>query len=177
MYISRDNDFVFPLVLAFISILFIAGAYRVQDDKLKRGILISIIVSGTLNLYLNASVIPHLFSYQGARQVAKIFSENKEDGDRLYNFEVEEYEIFFIADEPVVQIGDWNELYRVMEKPGTWIYTNTVKFNDIMGMKYDIEKVYQIRQRGMNKIDLKFLDPKTRSSSLQSNYLIKISDR
>jgi hypothetical protein len=59
-----------------------------------------------------------------------------------------------------------------MEKPGTWLYTNEIKYRDIVGMNYNIDTVYQIRQRGMNRINLEFLNPKSREKSLKTNYLI-----
>jgi hypothetical protein len=118
-------------------------------------------------------VIRGLFIYQGARLAVEIFEKNKKPGDRLCNFEIEEYALFFMAEDPVLQIKDWNQLYEVMDDAGTWLYTNETKYNDIFQMNYDIDTVYQIRQRGMNRISLEFLNPKTRENSLEINYLIK----
>jgi hypothetical protein len=59
-----------------------------------------------------------------------------------------------------------------MEKPGSWIYTNEIKYNDIMAMEYSIDTVYCIKQRGMNQVTLKFLNPATREKALTTNYLI-----
>ncbi len=91
----------------------------------------------------------------------------------MYNFELEEYELFFYAKDSVAEIKNWDQLYDAMEKPGTWVYTNATKYNDIKNMDYSIDTVYTIRQRGMNEINLQFLDPATREESLKSNYLIK----
>jgi hypothetical protein len=85
---------------------------------------------------------------------------------------LEEYGLFFYARQPVKKIDNWDEFYSIMERPGTWLYTSKSKYNDIIKMNYNIEKVYQIKQRGMNRINLKFLNPKTREQSLKTNYLI-----
>jgi len=113
-----------------------------------------------------------LYKYQGAKQAIHIFETQNNPETQLYNFEVEEYGIFFYAHEPVQNITNWDELYKIMSKPKSWIYTNEIKYNDIIKMNYDIDTVYQIRQRGMNRINLEFLNPKTREQSLKSNYLI-----
>ena len=130
-------------------------------------------MTGIFNLFFNAGIIPALYSYQGTRQVLNIFEANRQEGDRLCNFETEEYELFFYAGDPVLNINDWDELYSVMERPGTWLYTNETKYKDIKNMNYQNIAVYEIRQRGMNRITLPFLNPQTRDETLKSNYLIR----
>jgi hypothetical protein len=85
---------------------------------------------------------------------------------------LEEYELFFYSKQPVGEIKNWEYLHEVMEMPGTWLYTNEIKYNEIIKMNYNIDTVYQIRQRGMNRINLEFLNPKTREQSLKPLYLI-----
>jgi len=173
VYINTGNNNWLPVVLGIMLLLAAGFTFRFQKDKLKRVILISFILTGTVNLFLNASVILHLYSYQGARQALKIYEQQRQKNDKLYNFELEEYELFFMANDSVRQIKDWNELYKVMERPGTWVYTNEVKYNDIIQMDYNIDTVYQIQCRGMNRLSLPFLNPETRKSALKSNYLIR----
>jgi hypothetical protein len=103
----------------------------------------------------------------------RIYEQQHAKNDKLYNFELEEYELFFMTKDSVRQMKDWDELYKVMEHSGTWLYTNSVKYNDIIKMNYDIDTVYQIRQNGMNRLSLSFLNPKTREEAMNSNYLIK----
>ena len=159
-----------------ICVLF-AGTFYVLIKKkifnLRNTILISVIVAGSLNLFLNAKVFPKLFSYQGARQVLEIYEQQRSANSQLYNFELEEYELFFYAKYSVKQIKNWEELNKSMHQSNTWIYTNKIKYDDILEMKYEIDSVYQINQRGMNKISLQFLNPKTRNESLEKYFLIK----
>jgi hypothetical protein len=90
----------------------------------------------------------------------------------LFNFELEDYGLFFYARQPVENIDNWDTLYNRMAKQGTWLYTNEIKYNDIIKLNYNIDTVYEIKQRGMNRISIEFLNPKTREQSLKSNYLI-----
>jgi hypothetical protein len=125
---------------------------------------------------LNTQVIPFLFSYQGHSQALGIFEARESGKKQLYNFDLEEYELFFNAKDSVRQIATWEQLYEAMEKPGTWVYTNWPKRNEILDMNYNIDTVYQIHQRGMNKITFKFLNPETRQFTIETNYLIKTRD-
>lgn len=173
IYINTGNNNWLPVTLVALFLAAAAFTFRFQKNKLKRIVLISFVLIATVNLFLNASVIPHLYGYQGARQALKIYEDQHQKNDKLYNFELKEYELFFMAKDSVRQIKDWNELYNVMEHPGTWVYTNEVKYNDILKMDYNIDTVYQVQCRGMNRISLPFLIPETRKETLKSNYLIK----
>lgn len=121
---------------------------------------------------MNYKILPDLFAYQGARQVLKLYEEKNLPQTQLYNFELEEYNLFFYAAKPVVNISNWDDLYKTMATPGAWIYTNEIKYNDIINMNFKIDTVYQIKQRGMNRINIEFLNLKTREQSLKTNYLI-----
>jgi 4-amino-4-deoxy-L-arabinose transferase-like glycosyltransferase len=162
------------LPIALIAVLSVVTVYAIKTktQTLRTVILTSTIIAGGFNLFLNAKVLPDLYSYQGARQVLKLFEEKGQPGNRLYNFDIEEYGLFFYARQKVENHNSWDELNKTMEKPGTWLYTNEIKYNDIIKMNYNIDTVYQIRQRGMNRVKLKFLNPDTREESLETNYLI-----
>ena len=173
IYINLGNNDWILFVLIAILLVSIVFIFRIEKDKFKRVILISLVLTGTINLFLNASVVPHLYSYQGARQALKIYEKQNQKNDKLYNFELQEYELFFMAKDTARQIKNWDELYKVMGYSGTWLYTDSIKYNDIINMNYNIDTVYNIHQRGMNRISLNFLNPKTREESLITNYLIK----
>jgi 4-amino-4-deoxy-L-arabinose transferase-like glycosyltransferase len=176
VFFFAENVYWLTILLIILSGVALYAVYRLQDNSAVRIILASLIVTGTFNLFLNSVIIPQLFSYQGCRKVLTVFEENRKNGDRLYNFEVEQYELFFYSEDKVTDIDNWEDLYKTLESPGSWIYTNRIKYNDIMNMKYPVDTVYQIRQRGMNRITLEFLNPQTREESLITNYLIKTGE-
>ena len=172
VFFSDEKNWIFVLLLIFVS-LFLFGMFRKFEKlDLKNLLLHTFIISALLNLFMNAVVIPGFFKYQGSRQVLKIYEADTPHQKKLYNFELEDYGLFFYAKQPVENINNWDDLYKIMEKPGTWLYTNEIKYNDIIKMNYEVDTVYQIRQRGMNRINLKFLKLNTREQSLKTNYLI-----
>jgi 4-amino-4-deoxy-L-arabinose transferase-like glycosyltransferase len=168
-----DSDYLIPALFVAGGIVLI-GLYVVTDrNRWNRLLFSTVVVAALLNLFLNWQVIPFLFTYQGHRQAIEIFEQDDSAEKILYNFDLEEYELFFNAKDSVLQVKDWNELYKIMEKSDIWLYTNEIKYNDIMQMGYEIDTVYLIKQRGMNKMDFKFLNSNTREKTLDANYLIK----
>ena len=171
LVLTNSNILVPALIIAF----FVMACFmlvKLKATAFQKIILASVLVTGILNLTMNIKILPELFSYQGARQVLKLYEEKNLPQTQLYNFEIEEYNLFFYADKPVENIDNWNKLYTIMATSGTWLYTNEIKYNDIINMNFNIDTVYQITQRRMNRINIEFLNPKTREQSLITNYLI-----
>lgn len=169
-----QQDAILVPILIIAGILLFAGLFSIfEKNKWKKIFFLSVAVAVGFNLYLNIEVIPGLFTFQGYRQALQIFESQRLPGEQLHNFELEEYALFFYANETVENTGTWEQLHEAMEKPGTWLYTNETKYRDIRDMGFDIDTVYQIKQRGMNRITYQFLNPSTREESLKVNYLIK----
>jgi 4-amino-4-deoxy-L-arabinose transferase-like glycosyltransferase len=169
IFLSVQKIWIFVLLLIPASQVLFGG---LKKSGFKNLLLQTTVIAGLLNLLLNVSVVPGLFEYQGARQVVNVFEANKTPHSQLYNFDLEEYELFFYPKNPVLQIENWGHFYEIMEKPGSWIYTTEIKYNDILKMDFEIDTVYQIKQQGMNHLNFDFLNPKTRESSLKANYLV-----
>ncbi len=175
-YYILVSDFIVP-VLFLAGIVVLSILYIVIDrNRWNRLLFSSIVVTSVFNLFLNTLVIPFLFTYQGHSQVLEIFEASESNKKQLYNFDLEEYELFFKAKDSVRNIATWEQLYETMEKPGTWVYTNERKHDEILDMGFKIDTVYEIRQHGMNNISFEFLDPSTRRYSLDFNFLIKTKD-
>jgi hypothetical protein len=168
-----ESDMLKPALFLAGGIV-LTGLYIVSDrNRWNRLLFSTVVVTAVFNLFLNTQVIPFLFSYQGHSQALKYFEAHESDKKQLYNFDLEEYELFFNANDQVRNITTWEELYKAMEKPGTWVYTDEDKFRHILFMGFPVDTVYEIKQRGMNQISREFLNSDTREKSLSFNYLIK----
>ena len=173
--IQGENSVLFALLFALI-ILLSTAIIRYEHNSIRRLIFISLLISSVFNLFLNSAVIPGLFSWQGARQAIAFYEKGESAQKKLYNWDLEEYELFFMAEDSVRNIATWEQMYEAMEKPGTWLYTNKWKYNEIVKLEFNIDTVYRIEQRGMNAVSLEFLISKTRDKSLESHFLIKTND-
>jgi len=147
---------------------------KTTAGKFQKMLLASVIVTGVLNLFLNVRVIPEFFTYQGARQALEIYEANKGENDTLLNLHLEEYELFFYAESPVQNFTGWDNYYELFDTPGSWIYTTRAGYEGVIEHNSNVDTVYIIRHRGMNDLNLQFLNPKTRETTLHENYLIKV---
>jgi len=172
LYLSKPQLWLIALIL-FSLILFIVYVKR-ENSFYNRNVFISVLIIGLFNIYLNMLLVPELSKYQGARQVLKIFAGNKDENDKLYRWDLTEYELFFMAKENVGDVQSWEEMFDIMKKQETWLYTNKIKHEEILSMDYNIDTVYVIPRKGLNEISLEFLNPKSRSNSLTNNYLIRV---
>lgn len=177
VWFSGGRALVLPLIVLLISGLCLLFVIQSKENKFSRLIAFLVFISAGLNLFLNTKVFPELAAYQGARQVLKIFEAKNNPDAHLFDFEVEEYNLFFYSTQNAEHLETWDDLYEVMEKPGSWVYTNEIKYKDIILMNYAIDTVYQIKQRGLNEVNFEFLNPVTRVKSLKTNYLIVTGDK
>lgn len=172
-FFTENKIWLFYSLFLFILVAFILFG-QFQSNKQKQLILASLLIIGSLNLVLNLELVPKLFKFQGTRQALEIYEKNRNANDILLNLHLEEYELFYYAKSPLVQFTIWEDFYIQFDKPGTWIYTNKPGYDGIVDMNKKLEKVYVIKQRGMNELSFQFLNPLTRQSALNENYLIKV---
>ena len=162
------------IILSLLSLVVFVIYFKQESSFLSRSIYGSVLFIGLLNVFMNLRVVPELSQYQGARQVLEIFEKYHDEDDKLYNWDIGEHELFFMNDEHVKNINSWEEMFEIMKKTETWLYTNEQKRDEILDMGYKIDTVYSIKRRGLNEISLEFLNPETRTSSLKNNYLIRV---
>lgn len=171
--VYRGNSLLWFGLLLFCSAIAIMGAMKNFSRFFNKIAYATIIFIGLFNFFINTEVVPSLAKYQGARQALAIFEQYRQPDDKLYNFALEEYELFFMADEKVKDIKVPQKVYNLLNTSTTWVYTNEIKYNDIIKMENKIDTFYIIPHRGMNELNLNFLNPENRKESLNINYLIK----
>lgn len=172
VWFLSDRSLVLPLIILVVSGVGLFLVFKSERNISLRMILFLVIISAGLNLFLNAKVYPELAALQGGRQVLDLFEKHKKPGDKLYNFDLEDYNLFFYSREKVENIETWDEFYKIAATPGSWIYMHEIKMKDFLDMNIKMDMVYQVRQRGMNKVTLRFLNPKTRNQTLITSFLI-----
>lgn len=172
--VYRLNGIYLPLFILLLSISLIVYSRKIETTGIKRMVLLSVIIVSSLNLYLNIQLLPAFYNYQAARQVLSIYEIEKELTDKLYNFHTEDYELFFYAQDSVIQINNSPDYNEMIKNKGTWLYTTKSGYDEFVRYGFKMDTVYYIPNKGMNKLNLKFLNPKTRESSLDTSYLIRI---
>jgi 4-amino-4-deoxy-L-arabinose transferase-like glycosyltransferase len=172
-FLVNHNWLLFALLLivsAFLVVLY----FRVEYSAMKRLLFLSVAIAVAMNLFLNVKVVPVLFSYQGARQALEVYERQRSEHGVLKNLQLEEYELFFMAQSPVEGFSGWEDFYAHLDSKEPWVYTNLAGLNVVKELKNELDTVYAIPQRGMNELSLQFIHPHKREASLKENYLIKV---
>ncbi|MGM0408263.1 MAG: ArnT family glycosyltransferase [Bacteroidota bacterium] len=164
------------LFLGLLAVLSVSAWFylKIETDSWKRMLFFSVIISGVLNLYLNAQFISGLFQYQGASQALEVFEENRKPDEDIYNLHHHEYELFFYAPDSVIQVHNNDDYREMVKKNNIWIYTTEAGYKGILNNVEEADTVFHIKYRNMNELNLPFLNRKTRDESLKTNYLLKL---
>lgn len=161
-------------MLLVVSAFIIIRVHKIGMQPEKRMLVWSLLVAAVFNFFLNVQVLPHLFSYQGARQALAIYEKQRIKQGKLKSLHLEEYELYYWAIAPVEDLTTWEEFNEFLQTENPWVYTNSIGLESVKELTSDIDTIYTIPQSGMNSIKLKFLLPSTRQQVLKDNYLVKI---
>lgn len=161
-------------MLLVVSIFIIIRVHKIGMQSEMRMLVWSLLVAAVFNIFLNVQVLPHLFSYQGARQALAIYEKQRIEQGKLKSLHLEEYELFYWAIAPVEDLTTWEDFYEFLKIEDPWVYTNSIGLGTVKELTSGIDTIYTIPQSGMNRINIKFLLPSTRPQVLKDNYLIKI---
>ena len=174
LFIDNFRNLWLAGLLLVVSIFVITRVHKIGIQPEKRMILWSLLVAAVFNLFLNVQVLPHLFSYQGARQALAIYEKQRIEQGKLKSLHLEEYELYYWAIAPVEDLTSWEVFNEFKNTENPWVYTNSIGLESVKGLTTGIDTIYTIPQSGMNRVKLKFLLPSTRQQVLKDNYLIKI---
>ena len=172
LFPTRDWGYWALFVVILSACIYIFRQKGFTTEKL---LLPSILIIALTSFYMNTHMLPYAFSFQAPPRAARIYNQEAEPGDQLYNYLYEQYELFFYGKTNAVQIKDKKQLNEVLHKPGSWIFTNEAGYDSIRDLAVPLDSVYLFRHRGMNRIGGKFILPNKRKESLKSMYLVKTS--
>lgn len=142
-----------------------------KEASYKKIIILSVLSSVLLNGVLNAHFYPHLLVYQGGSEMAKIVAENDIPVTRIYKLPTRHTWALDFYNRKPLAIAEESELER---KNDIWIYATDgelTKFRK-QGMSWD--KQYSVDQFRITRLQLKFLNPKSRKNVLNKMHLVHI---
>ncbi|WP_163708656.1 ArnT family glycosyltransferase [Mangrovibacterium lignilyticum] len=162
---------VVPLIVALAGYILTLKSNFSYKYKL---ILPGVLLISSLNIYINANVLPKAFSYQASTRAAILYDVNAEEGEKLYNYLYRQYELFFYPKTETIQLYSMERLKENPPAHNFWIFTNQVGLDSIQNnAQISIIENHPLKNRGMNSAGLQFILPDTRELSLNTMYLIK----
>jgi hypothetical protein len=152
----------------------IAATVFFRKPLIKNILIKNMVFAALLYLFLNIFFYPHLLKYQAGMMAGKWIKENNTAGPvAIYrNFS---YSFEFYAPGIVMQTDDKKRLEQFASGMGGLIYTSKENIKELAGDNYTVEILQTFTYFPVSKLNLKFLNYKTRQAQLQEIVLAKIS--
>ena len=136
----------------------------------------SLAVIIALNFFLNQNAAPQIFSDQASVKAAAYFNKNAGQGDRIYNYNYDSYELLFYAKVPVVWVYNDVKVIELLNQPGTWIFTEEKVVKRLEG-DFPPPEIIPFSHVWINKLRLSYLNPATRGQARDTLYLLRSTAR
>lgn len=172
-----------PVTIVGLIILGLVFLYfSIQKSTLVNKILTTSLISiVAFNFVINAHLLPCLFEYQSSLKAAKIFNNEAKEDETFFTYRYAQFEMFFYAKNKGYKIKDEGhqddpvllKLEEALKTKNAWYLANEHSRNQIINSGANIESEFEFDHYYLTDINWKFLNPKTRESSLQKMYLIK----
>lgn len=171
--------FVFPLQslsqYGLFLLLGITGVYFAYSYKgfLVRLVITTVLSSVLLNLILNAHFYPSLLEYQGGSEMAKVVSEKQIPVDSIFKIgQRYSWALDFYNKEPVKLI----DIEELKGGAHAWVYATEEELKILKNRGFSWDESYSVNQFRITRLQVKFLNPASRSGVLNKMYLIKLKD-
>ena len=144
-----------------------------RKPLIKNILIKNMIFAMLVYLFLNLFFYPGLLKYQAGMMAGKWIKENNTPGPvALYrNFS---YSFEFYVPGEVIQIDDKNRLRQYVSGMGGLIYTSKGNIKELTDDNYTVKVLQAFSYFPVSRLNLKFLNYKTRQAQLQEMVLAKI---
>jgi len=172
--------YLFPPGNIYIYILFSTGFLitlyiyiKMRGELLVHILFPSLIIISIFSFYVNYSALPDILKYQSSIAASKTFNERANEEAVLYNYDYEQFELYFYGRNKVILIDDSIKLANVCTKSNSWIFCYEKGLAEIKNLNTNIDTTFVFNHRGLYNLSFEFLMPSTRINSLEKTYLVK----
>lgn len=169
-YLQPQFDEKIIFVIAF-SILIIWKIYQSKIEKFEQVLLFTSVLFLTVYGYLFTFFYPTIIDFQGGSKAAKFVNENFEGKGSLIDNRHHHFGFEFYLNKSFKRVDS----LKINEEKGRIFYLDKKELDlfDCQDVNYEIVK--EIPNFQVSKINLGFIDKKTRNNSLEIKYLVKIN--
>ncbi|TYP97324.1 4-amino-4-deoxy-L-arabinose transferase-like glycosyltransferase [Tenacibaculum adriaticum] len=173
LFFTFNTPTILTVILALLSFIILILTL-VKKEEISNKILVnSVLLMIFVNVVLNSYFYPKLLQYQGGMNIAKIIKEKNINIDDIYIYENNySWSLDFYTKKNIPWIST-DEIKDIKDE--IWLFTK--KKNDIENLKkqeFIITEKIEAENFRVTRLNLKFLNPKTRSSKTGKVYLVKI---
>ena len=169
-FFPAPNWYILILIFSGIVLTFFISSK--EKDLSVKIIVPSLIAFTCLAILMNLHVFPYMFGFQAPPKAARYYNEYAVEGDKLYNYHYDEYELFFYSEPQATQLYTFDEMKTVAGKKGNWVFTDEQGFRNIEELNLSSEFIIEYKHLYLNR-PAGFISPRTRDKVLKPMYLIK----
>ena len=180
VFVAVIIGYLFPSANVWLWLILLASVtfsiliLRTEHSVGYRLFLPSVIMIATLLIAMNGHALPVISGYQASAKASRVYNEESSPNDKIYNYLFPYYEVFFYSKSGAERLYSIRDFNRDPDYT-SWIFT-TKAGKDTLQMYFEpqIEAIDSFKHRGMSTIRPDFVNPRTRESSLEPMYLIRI---
>lgn len=171
--LPENNSWIRAVVLLMTGFFIYVLTWKNSLNKQLTCLLISITL---LMFSLNTSIMPRLSRYQSSLEACRVFNEQSENNEKLHMYSEESryWEILLYSKNHGRYMVTPEDFKRISPPVNDWIYTGPNGLKQLSEMNVQVDTIRVLQHNSMSRLTIKFLNPGTRVSSLETRYLLKI---
>ncbi|MEO6455368.1 MAG: glycosyltransferase family 39 protein [Ginsengibacter sp.] len=176
------NAWAFPVhnilliaVAIFACIILLAIIFKSSRSPSKPVFIVMIVV-GMANFFLNINFFPKVLAYQGSIGMSDYVKRNRINTEEIRSYISREYyafDFYIKKDIPGASLEEIKQ--RSADNESFYILTDKLRLPDLQNTTIPVHTLITVPHFHVSKLNLKFINPSTRSLSLDSMMLIKIN--
>lgn len=160
-----------PILLLLVLLVYSFLKLKTKIQKLIIPLLITILA---VSFVANTNYMPPALKYHGPIQASYLYNRIAHEDSDLFTYDYPQFETYFYP-KNISKIAYKEQLENILSEGSCWFITTETGFNDIKSINKEIiTEQHLFPYKKLTNLSLKFLNPKTRESSLQKIYLLKI---
>ncbi|MBE7684822.1 glycosyltransferase family 39 protein [Tenacibaculum piscium] len=173
LFFTFNTPSILIILVSFILLLFLLLTIFKKEEFSNKIVINSVLLMIFVNFILNSYFYPELLQYQGGIKIAKIINENDSINlDDVFLYEDDFcWTLDFYTQRNTPHIT--KQELKALDKE-VWLVIRNVSLETIQKDGFIIDEKHQVDHFRVTKLNLKFLNPKTRNSKLSNVYLLKI---
>jgi 4-amino-4-deoxy-L-arabinose transferase-like glycosyltransferase len=173
LFFTFDFPKVYTLIGMGVLLLYLGRIILKKEPSYSKIITVSVVMMLFLNFGLNAYFYPELLKYQAGISVAKLIDQKKIPKEHLYIYDDNySWTLDFYSQRNIPNLTT-EEIKRL--ENDIWLYTDSSQtLEQLKEYNIRIQEKYVVDHFRVSKLNLKFLNPKSRASKLRQAYLLNI---
>jgi len=163
-------DYLFLWIVLMCLFFWCSISSFLSGDKLRSVVFTSIYPILFVNLFINGSFYPQLYMYQATSVAGKMFHKNHKPGEGLYYLNVAGRTLDYYG-------GIIAKPYQDEVKDNAWVFTDKTGLESLKAKGLNLKNTTELKKYSVQFLSFPFLNPKTRESRLEMNYLIHLTNQ